>query len=156
MKLNFLDKCSTIATLSTCILNTNHSWDKSEVEIQLTDNFGIKASYYYSVYDSVDATRPLDVQLFEVNFFRNGQLLDCASFMTCGKAYGCGSLCDENKELNFKLEWLKTVKPDIIERVRFMTNRMNLSNEEITAIEQKANELENIVNEMKQNIGRGK
>ena len=76
--------------------------------------------------------------------------------MTCGKAYGCGSLCDENKELNFKLEWLKTVKPDIIERVRFMTNRMNLSNEEITAIEQKANELENIVNEMKQNIGRGK
>lgn len=156
MKLNFLDKCSKIATLSTCVLNANDNKDVSETEIQLTDNFGIQTRYSYSVYDSPDATRPLDVHSFDVKFFRDGQLLDRASFGTYGDAYTIGSLCDENKELQFRLEWLKTAKPDIFERVRFMTNRMNLTNEEITAIEQKSDELETIVNEMKQNIGRGR
>lgn len=156
MKLNFLDKCAKIATMSTCVLNANDNQDTSKTEIQLTDNFGIQASYYYSVYDSPDTTRPLDVHSFDVSFLRDGQFLDRASFGTYGDAYTSGSLCDENKDLQFRLEWLKTAKPDIFERVRFMTNRMNLTNEEITALEQKADELEAIVNEMIQSSGKSR
>lgn len=154
MKLNFLDKCAKIATISTCVLNANDNKDSSEVEIQLTDNFGIQARYFYSVYDIPDGTKPFDIHSFDVYFYRDGQMLDRASFATYSPAYASRSLCDKNKDLQFRLEYLRTAKPDIFERVRFMSNRMNLTNEEIVAIEQKADELENIVNEMNQNIGR--
>ena len=137
MKLNFLDKCSKIATISTCILNANDNKNTSKAEIQLTDNFAIQASYFYSVCNSPNVMGPLDVHSFDVSFFRDGQLLDRASFGTYGDAYTSRSLCDENKDLQFRLEWLKTVKPEFFERIRFMSNRMNLTNEEIAAIEKK-------------------
>ena len=35
MKLNFLDKCSKIATISTCVLNANDNKDVSETESEL-------------------------------------------------------------------------------------------------------------------------
>ena len=159
MKLNFLDKCAKIATLSTCVLNTNDNKPTSEAEFQLTDNFKVQTSYNFSYYDNIgDMTGPgqLEVHLFDINFFRDGQFLDRASFGTYADAPNGGPLCDENKELDIKLEWLKTAKPNIFERVRFMSNRMNLSLEEITAIERKSDELETIVDEMLQNKGRGR
>ncbi|MBO5096279.1 MAG: hypothetical protein J6B98_05345 [Bacilli bacterium] len=156
MKLNFLDKCAKIATISTCILNANDNKNTSKAEIQLTDNFVIQARYSYSICDSQDVMGPFDVHSFDVSFFRDGQLLDRTSFGTYGEAYTTRSLCDENKDLQFKLEWLRTAKPDFFERVRFMSNRMTFTNEELVAIEQKADELENIVNEINQNKGRGR
>ena len=103
MKLNkfsILDKCAKIATISTCILNANDNRDKSETQIQLTDDSLIETIYHYSVYDSPDVTKPLDVHSFEINFYRNGEFIDQMSFGTYGDAYTSGSLCDKNKNLH--------------------------------------------------------
>ena len=154
MKLNILNNCVKIATISTCILNENNNKDSSETQIKLTDDSLIETRYFYSVYDSPDVTKPLDVHSFEINFYRNGEFIDHTSFGTYGDAYTSGSLCDENKDLQFRLEWLKKVKPNIFEKVKFITNQIHLTDEEIIAIEQKANEIQNIANEMNQNIGR--
>ena len=147
-KLSILDKCAKIATISTCILNANDNRDKSETLIQLTDDSLIETIYHYSVYDSPDVTKPLDVHSFEINFYRNGEFIDHISFGTYGDAYTSGSLCDKNKDLQFRMEWLKTAKPDIFLKAKVLTNWLRLTDEEITALEEKADELETIANNM--------
>lgn len=149
MKLNFLDKCVKIATLSTCINNANDDKTTSEAEFQLTNNFKIKTNYDFSYYNSPDVTNELEVHYFDIKFFRDNQFLDHTSFGTYDAAYSCGPLCDKNMKMDIKLEWLKSIKPSIFERVRFMSNKINLSNEEITAIEQLAEKLENFAEKIK-------
>ena len=154
--MNFLDKCAKIASLSTCVLNTNSDKNDSEVEIQLTENFKIQTSYNFSYFDNIGdmiGPGPLEVHSFSVKFFRDGNFLDNTSLGMLSDTPGYGSLCDSNLDLSVKLESLKNVKPDIFERFRFMVNKMNLSNEEFVAFEQKCSELETIVNGMTQNKG---
>ena len=141
-------KLNKLSILDKCALNANDNRDKSETQIQLTDDSLIETIYHYSVYDSPDVTKPLDVHSFEINFYRNGEFIDHISFGTYGDAYTSGSLCDKNKDLQFRMEWLKTAKPDIFLKAKVLTNWLRLTDEEITTLEEKADKLETIANNM--------
>lgn len=141
-----------IAKISTCVTNSNDK-DKSESTIKLTDNLSIRATYDFTGVDyrlmGPDAWPNETINSIKFDLIRdNEQIYAIEINDTLKREASPDSLCSPNMPLDIKWAWLQKLKPKMEDGMRFF--KVNLTREEESIIDEKAEELKATVDEMLQ------
>lgn len=140
-----------IAKILTCILNANDE-NRSESEMQLTDDMIIKAKYYFGTL-GLYAWPKYTVNNIEFKLIKNNiAIYEVAIKDLDIEDVSISPLCGKDMSCDTKVRYLKMMKPQMEDGIRFF--KVDLTREEEFAISDKAEELRNVLSEMMPQKGR--
>lgn len=159
MNMNFYESCYDIAALSTCVLRDNDRIDESfwdtRVQVPFTDSLSAIAKYEGITSDEMSMS-DYEFHYFELEFLRDGQLLDYFRYQKKIPHLRIGELHNKGLDLNSKLSAIQEFRPGIGSKIKAFGAKTYLTNEEIDAVIKKAEELRASVKELQENQSMGR
>jgi len=149
MDMNFFDCFYNVAALTTCILNEDFekSWYGITVETKITDQLSVVSHYTYeNDADPMGGPAYHDYHLFDIKFYRDGKYIDSIRYVgvKSRKEHNYGfALFDDDVDLSVRLQLFEELKPGIVVKMKNLSRKINLTNEEMIAFIQKSKELVN-------------
>ncbi len=153
MDINFYDNCITLAILASCIIKSDdmeyiHLGYRKPIkfndELQAVIN-------YESLCSKNNSKEDYEIHKFFINFYKKDSLIYNIDYeKKLNKKY-YGSLVNPRLSVEEKLEVLKVLRPNLIDKAKVYLKSVNLTPKDIKDVEKRCTELKQIVNDLKNN-----
>ena len=150
MDINFYDNCITLAILASCIIKSDdmeyiHLGYRKPIkfndELQAVIN-------YESLCSKNNSKEDYEIHKFIIKFYKKDTIIDSIEYeKKLNKKY-YGSLANPRLSIEEKLEVLKVISPNILDKIKVSIMNSTLNDKDIKDIEKKCEELKKIVKDL--------